>query len=490
MRRQMGAMLAAVLATSPALAGPAPCASDWLAPRIPSSLGDPAMAPAMDALLAAYRRAHPELATPLTWTHRAEAQAIAALTFAEADLAPITRPFSPTELSPYDHQYRGDMMKTPLLVTLGTVQGRPATIAVNRRPDTPLPGRTLAFLQFALSDAGRAALSGVGGFVSLDAAAASAERAKLSAGYLVPLDPGLSAYRPVPRLGGPIRSVGSDGMKDLLDGWMCRFTTLQPATRKGERWEHFGTLNGFQALLVGQADIAPMGRELWPQEQAAWQSVHGTAAPVEIRVARGGINTPQRTTAQAIFVHRDNPLAAASVAQLAAVFGDSPTITTWGQLGLTGAWADKPIRVLMPPRVAPNAMSMQMMLLDGRGWNPAAREAPYADTAKALADDRYAIGFGGLEEGAPGLKALAVVPRDGGAAIPLDGPNAATGRYPFTRYMYVRLAAGAPSPQTVAFLRYVLSREGQERVRYSGYYPLTAAEARAELAKLAAVPPR
>ena len=31
---------------------------------------------------------------------------------------------------------------------------------------------------------------------------------------------------------------------------------------------------------------------------------------------------------------------------------------------------------------------------------------------------------------------------------------------------------------------FILSRDGQERVRYSGYFPLTAAEASAELAKL------
>lgn len=485
LRRHLPALFLAVCAT-PGVAATPPCAVDWLTSRVPSSIGDATMRPAMDALLAAFRRGHGGMAPPLVWEHRTDARAIGALIFATADIAPLSRPFAPAELAPYDHQYRGDMMKAPASVRIGTLAGRPATIAFNRRPDSPLPERSRAFLAFALSDAGQAALARVGGFEPLGRADIDGERAKLANGYLPPLDAGLAAYRPSPSIRGPLSSVGSDGMKDLLDGWMCRFTALQPDVRRGERWEHLGTLNGFHALLAGEADLAPMGRELWPQELAAWRSVHGGAGPVEIRVARGGFDTPQRTTAQAIFVHPDNPLRSIGMDQLAALYGERATITRWGQLGLTGAWADRPIRVLMPPRVAPNAMSMQMMMLNGGGWNADAREAPYAQTAKALSDDRYAIAFGGLEEGAPGLRALAVTPRGGGSAIPLDAENAATGRYPFTRFMYVRLAAGQPTPQAVAFLRYVLSREGQERVRYSGYFPLTAVEAAAELARLEA----
>jgi len=182
-----------------------------------------------------------------------------------------------------------------------------------------------------------------------------------------------------------------------------------------------------------------------------------------------------------------NPLTRLSVAQLAEIFAANPKITRWGQLGLKGEWADRPITLRMPPRIAPNAMSMQMMVLDGRPWRADAVEAPYADTARALLADPAAIGFGGLEEGAPGLKALAIAPGATRDYVRLDAESAASGRYPLTRYMFVRLAAGTPQPQVRAFLRYILSREGQERVRYSGYHPLTAAEARVELAKLDAL---
>lgn len=476
---------ACLLAALPASALPrAECELDPIQNRIPSSHGDAAMAPAMDGLQKLYRAKAPKAAAPSRWIHGSDAVGAGVLTYEIADMAPMTRAFLPTENSPYDHHFKGDMMKTPHMVRIGSVDGRPAWIAINKRPDSPLPPRLLAFLDLALSAEGQAVIAATPGFAPLGADERAAERKRLDA-YVAPLDAALPTYRPVPGLSGTISSVGSDGMRSLMDKWQCRFSVLQPGVRKGDRWDHPGTLNGFHALLVGEADMAPMGRELWPSELAQWRAGSGSsAAPIEIAVARGGFNTPQRTTAQAIFVHPSNPIGHLSIEQLAAILGESPTITRWGQLGLTGEWADRPIKVLTPPHVAPNAMSMQMMLLKGKGWNAAAVPAPYAETARALQADPAAIGFGGLEEGAPDLKALAVADADGNI-VPLDAPNAATGRYPFTRFMYIRLAPGKVSPQAAAFLRYILSREGQEWVRYSGYHPLTAAEAKAELAKLA-----
>lgn len=476
---------ALVFALASTTASAATCASDWLEPRIPSSVGDTAMAGPMDRLLAAYRDANPKLAPPLAWSHRSADSAMPALMFAHADVAPITRPFVAAELAPYDHQYRGDMMKAPVMVRIGTVAGKPAWLAVNRRPDTPIPARTQALIAFALSKPGQATLARGDSFEMLTEGERTTERDRIS-GYLAPLDAKLPAYRAAGDLSGAIRSVGSDGMKDLLDGWQCRFAALEPGVAKGERWEHFGTLNGFHALLAGEADIAPMGRELWPQELATWRGLFASSAPVEIRVARGGFNTPQRTTAQAIFVHPDNPLKAISMAQLAGIFGANPSITRWGQLGLTGAWADRPISVRMPPHVAPNAVSLQLML-GLNGWTPAAREAPIAATAQALLDEPGAIGFGGLEEGVRGLRALAVARGSSRDYVVLDAANAATGRYPLTRFMFIRLADGRPSRTVLEFLRYILSREGQDRVRYSGYFPLTAMEAAVERAKLDAL---
>ncbi len=481
MRRTFAAFMLLV-ATAPALAAPPECAADAAADRAPSSVGDARMAPLMNVLLERYRQQNTGIATPLQWDHRTDAVAAGALMFELGDMAAMLRPFVPAELAPYDHQFRGDMMKTPLMIQIASRAASPAWIAVNKRPDSPLPPRVANFLSFVLSDAGQTAIAGIGDFSPLPSSVRDAERRKI-ASFVAALDAALPRFRPSGSLSGEIRSVGSDGMKSLMESWMCRLEALAPAVRRGERWEHLGTLNGFHALLVGEADIAPMGRELWPQELAQWRATFGKGEPLEIAVARGGFNTPQRTTAQVIFVHPDNPLGSISLEQLRGILQEKPTITRWGQLGLTGAWANRPIDIRTPPLAAPNAMSVQIRVLGGGAWNRAATPAPIADTAKAILAAPGAMGFGGMEEGAPGLKALALSDGETGPVAP-TAANAADGSYPLTRYMYVRLHPGKVSPQVRALLQFILSRDGQERVRYSGYFPLTAAEAKRELAKL------
>ena len=449
-----------------------------------SSIGDDAMRSLMDAWWTDFRLRQPNVSAG-RWEHRGDATVFGALMFETADLAPLAREPLAEEIAPYKHQFAGDMMAAPLLVQVAMRGDKPAFIAVNRRPGAPLPPQVKEFLSYALSREGQEIVARDAGFTPIDAPIASAQRAKLQ-GFIARLDPALPPYRPPGTVTGSIRSVGSDGMKTLMDRWMRDFHALEPGVVPGTRWEHLGTLNGFYALTGGDTDIAPMGRELWPDERAAYAKLHDGRVPLEIRVARGGFDTPQRTTAQAIFVNDANPVTRITVPQLAAILGAHPSITRWGQLGATGEWADRPIHVYMPSRVAPNATSMQIMVLKGGAWNENAREASIADTAAAIKRDPDSIGFGGFEEG-PGLRTLAVSRGDGAPFYEGTYETASTGRYPLTRYMYIRLdrAPGKPiAPAVKEFLRYILSREGQEPILYSAYYPLTATEAAEELKKL------
>ena len=465
--------LAASLATTCALAGGGL-----------SSIGDAAMKPLMDAWLEGLRRQDATLERG-RWEFGADSTAIGAAMFEVADMAPLARELTPAETAPYAHQFAGDMMKAPLAILVAVREGRPAYVLVNKRPGSPLPPRTRQFLAFALSADGQAIVARDPRFTPLAPDEAATELHKLE-GFVATLDPAIAPYRASSRASGAVRSVGSDGMKTLMDRWMRDFQRAQPGVRTGWRWEHLGTLNGFWALVSRETDIAPMGRELWPSEVAAYRDARG-GAPLEIRVARGGFNTPQRTTAQAIFVHRDNPITRITVAQLAAILGETHGITRWGQLGLGGEWSDRPISIYSPPLVAPNATSMQIMVLKGGAWNSSIREGSIAQTAAAIARDPAAIGFGGFEEGGPGIKAIAVARGDAGPFFEGDYENASSGRYPLTRYMYIRLdrKAGEAIPAHIReFLRYILSREGQEPILYSGYFPLTAKEIAEELAKL------
>ena len=450
-----------------------------------SSVGDATVQPLMDAWLGALQKRDASI-EPGRWEHGADATAIGAVMFELADMAPLARELTPAETAPYAHQFSGDMMKTPLAVRVATRNGKPVYVLVNKRPGAPLPPKTKTFLAFALGAEGQAIVARDARLTPLSPDQAAGELRKLD-GYLATLDPAIAPYRATSRVSGAVRSVGSDGMKTLMDRWMRDFHRVQPGVQPGWRWEHLGTLNGFWSLVSNDTDIAPMGRELWPSELAAYKATRGVDAPLEIRVARGGFNTPQRTTAQAIFVHESNPIERITLAQLAGILGEPRTITRWAQLGVGGEWAERPIAIYTPPRAAPNATSMQIMVLKGGAWNATIREGNIAETAAAIARDPAAIGFGGFEEGGPGIKALAVARDERGPFYEGNYDNASSGRYPLTRYMYIRLnrKPGEPIPAHVReFLRYILSREAQEPILYSGYFPLTAQEAAQEMAKL------
>jgi len=72
----------------------------------------------------------------------------------------------------------------------------------------------------------------------------------------------------------------------------------------------------------------------------AFEKQYGYKTPRPIRVAVDGIG---------VFVNKDNPLEELTMPQVDAIFsktrkgGGADDLMTWGQLGLSGAWAPKPI---------------------------------------------------------------------------------------------------------------------------------------------------
>ena len=84
------------------------------------------------------------------------------------------------------------------------------------------------------------------------------------------------------------------------------------------------------------------------------------------------------------------------------------------------------------------------------------------------------------------LKAIAVSGRDGQCQEP-NQANAYAGKYPITRNMYVYVnknPSTALEPLRGEFLKYVLSKNGQNDVTKDGYYPMPYIFAQEDLGKL------
>jgi phosphate transport system substrate-binding protein len=236
--------------------------------------------------------------------------------------------------------------------------------------------------------------------------------------------------------------------------------------------------------------------------------------PVEIEVATGSLGTPSKSFALSVFVHQDNPLARLTLQQLDGIYGaqreggwqgmkwertvargPEKNLRTWGQLGLTGEWADKPIHVYGPPGLAPGGVSFfQRRVMGGADtWAEGLREfADQKEMMEALGKDPYGIAYTGLCYQTPRTKALALADDPAGPFVAATRESVASRAYPLARPVYIYFSPDnpggepvAPDPKVREFLRYILSRQGQADVTGEGdYLPLPAAVAREQLKKV------
>ena len=327
-------------------------------------------------------------------------------------------------------------------------------------------------------------------------------------------------YTPVQQVSGTLRSRGDPQMAALLKPWQNGFQQYQPGVRFEDTLT--GNDSGIYGLEMRTADFVVMGRPINPFERYGTYERSWTY-PVELEVATGSYAQPAKSGAYAVLVHADNPLAGLTLQQLDGIFGAerlggwkalswdesaarpaSANLRTWGQLGLTGAWAGKPIHVYGPASQGAGSISFFQARVLGGGamWNEALRE--YADRDKMLADlaaDPDGIAYAELAAPHPALKALALAQGAAGPFVPFTRAAVANRSYALARPVYIdytidnlrsEIASPRVEPKLREFLRYVLSKQGQREVAREGHYlPLPAAVVAEQLGKLSAegVPP-
>jgi len=313
-----------------------------------------------------------------------------------------------------------------------------------------------------------------------------------------PLDPHLPIYKPVKQLAGNIRMVGADTVEGVAQAWIEGFTKLYPEVHV--TLDAKTVTPGVVALMDGTADLIPIAREPLPKEEVAFERKFGRA-PFAVEVGGGPYRMPGKSPAIVFYVNKANPVDKLTLAQLDAVIssarkrGYKEDITTWGQLGATGEYAKAPIHIygIKRPNGIPHFVELRVSL--GGEFRDTTREL-VSDSglrvlykvAQSVADDPYGIGYGSLLHMGPETKALAVAEKEGGVYYQPTFENVLNRRYPLSRpiYIYLNRAPGQPlDPKVYEFLKYVLSRQGQEAVvKENIFLPLSAEAARRELNKL------
>ena len=293
-------------------------------------------------------------------------------------------------------------------------------------------------------------------------------------------------------------------VEGLVGAWEEGFRRHHPEIQFDNRL--YGTASAIGALYTGTGDLALMGREIWPPEIHAFTEVLGYP-PTGIDAMTGSFNVRNKGYAIVVFVHKDNPIEGLSLGQLDAIYGvkrqrDHGPVETWGVLGLGGDWARQEINLFGLPIARGFAKYIEdRVFLGSRVWNPSIREFPDDPNSVSVKTDganrmlaelaRYprGIDYAGLDYDHPGVRALPLAETDGQKWVMPTQTTVGDHSYPLTRIitMFLNKAPGkAADPIAAEFLRYLLSREGQEIVcrEGGGYLPLPEAVANRERRKL------
>ncbi len=296
------------------------------------------------------------------------------------------------------------------------------------------------------------------------------------------LDPKLPDYKKVQGVSGTIKSIGSDTLNNLMTLWAEGFKSLYPGVKI--EIEGKGSSTAPPALIAGTAHFGPMSREMKAKEIEEFEKKFGYK-PLRVRVA---------VDALAVFVNKDNPINCLSFQQLDAIFsktrlGKAPKeISLWGDLGLKGEWAQKPISLYGRNSASGTYAYFKEVALFGGDYKDTVKEQPGSSAViQAVASDRYAIGYSGIGYKTADVKAVPLAAKEGGKCVEANAENAYSGDYPLARFLYIYLnhkPGTKLDPLRAEFLKYVLSKEGQRVVIKDGFYPISWALAAEDLRAL------
>jgi len=298
----------------------------------------------------------------------------------------------------------------------------------------------------------------------------------------VKVDPALQSYGAVSGVSGNLSSVGSDTLNNLMTLWAESFNKVYPNVKI--QIEGKGSSTAPPALIAGTAQLGPMSREMKGTEIDQFEKKFGYK-PTPIRTA---------VDALAVFVNKDNPVKCLALEQVDAVFSKSrrfgykEDIKTWGQLGLTGDWANRPISLFGRNSASGTYGFFKEHTMKNGDFKNEVKEQPgSAAVVQGVTVDRFAIGYSGIGYTTAGVRAVPLAEKAGAACVEATAENAYDGRYPLARFLFVyinRAPGKAIDPLTREFVRLIQSKQGQEVVVKDGFFPIPASIAKEELAKL------
>jgi phosphate transport system substrate-binding protein len=304
------------------------------------------------------------------------------------------------------------------------------------------------------------------------------------------LDPALPAFHPAyqrSRLKGDLKCASSDVLPALAKAWVAKLEQYYPKVHISVDPPYAGSLGAVE-LIKGNLDCVFVSRELKPTDISQFRDAYGYD-PFSVPISGGSYRHFGFLDAVGFAVNKENPIEKLSFDQLDRILsttnarGGTP-IRTWGDLGLTGDWADKPIHIvgIKPWNGFEEFVRQRVLSANGkRGeWRGDASPDPNVtllDTvfkaASSVASDKYALGYTGMAYVDSAVKLLALSDHDDSPAYSPTYENVALADYPLSRLVYLNTnndPSKPANPVLTELTRLILSREGQQIVRRQGIY--------------------
>ncbi len=307
------------------------------------------------------------------------------------------------------------------------------------------------------------------------------------------LDAALAHYVPTPGLtiSRSFKVGSSDVLPGLVQAWTKAFQAYQPGFGLEIVRPYAGSLGALE-LIKGNLDFVFVSRELKPSDIGGFKDKFGYE-PFSVAISGGSWRQFGFLDAVGFIVHPDNPIGRLSFAQLDALYSAThhrggSAITTWGQLGLTGVWAKRPVTLygIQPWNGYEEFVRQRVLSTPGhRGeWRDGIHYDPtFYLIARRVAADPGAIGYTGLSAIDSAVKMVPVSVDSAGPFLTPGYENVARAAYPLSRVLYLNANAKpgtALDPALGEFLKFILSREGQAVVRQQAIYlPLRAEQVEA-----------
>jgi phosphate transport system substrate-binding protein len=260
----------------------------------------------------------------------------------------------------------------------------------------------------------------------------------------------------------PIRVTGSDTMVNLANAWQEAFQSTHPEVSLLVTGGGSGV--GIANLIAGQIEIATASRPMDAKEIALAKANTGKE-PKEFVVGRDAL---------ALYVHHENPIESISLAELAEIYGEDGTITTWKGLNVDfpACSSGKLVPIGRQNSSGTYAYFKEVVLGKKREYRQGlTSQSGSSDVVALVSKTPCAIGYSGMGYRTDQIKVVPVSKKQGEPGVAPTVATVLDGTYPISRPLYL-YTLGEPEGAVHDFIQWVRSAEGQKTVEDQGYVPL------------------